>query len=83
MLDINNLPHLVSTDLLAETLNCSRGTASKVLRDHPGFSVEFGSRRFAPRENVVRLLQGESPEAIAASVKNERVYVRNPVEAVA
>ena len=73
---LDHLPHLVSTDLLAETLNCSRGTASKVLRENPGFSVEFGSRRFAPRENVVRLLSGESPEEIAASIRNDKVYIR-------
>lgn len=70
----NNQPHqlkpnLITTAQLAEIMNCSRVTAWRVARSHhPGFSVKFAGRYQVPMENVERVLAGETPEQIAASI---------------
>lgn len=64
---------LLSTSELAQLMHCSRITAWRVARENPGFSVKFGGRYSIPREHVQRVLNGETPKEIAASI-----YHRHP-----
>jgi excisionase family DNA binding protein len=62
------LPDMVTTAQLAEVMGCSRITAWRVAKQNRGFSVKFGGRYTIPRSNVERVLAGETPEQIAASI---------------
>lgn len=78
-----NLPELVNADTVAAAVGCNRNTAIRVMRANPGFSTRFGARLFVPRAHLERLLHGESPEQIAASNRNEQIFVPAPDAAVA
>lgn len=68
-----NSLELVGTHELALVMGCTPKTAWRVAKDNPGFSIKFGGRYAVPRAHVERVLAGETPEQIAASI-----YMRTP-----
>lgn len=73
---ISSLPEVLTTAELSKLTRLSRLTTTRILKNNPGFSFRAANSFRVPRENVIRWLQGETPEQIAESVRRS-----NPLSA--
>jgi hypothetical protein len=61
---------LMSTDQAAAAMGCSRNTILTVCKNNPGFGFRFARSFRIPRTNIERVIAGERPADIAASVRS-------------
>jgi hypothetical protein len=58
----------LSTTELADKIGGCRTTVWRVCRDNPGFAIRLGRSYKVPSSHLDRVLRGETPAAIAATV---------------
>lgn len=63
-----------STKKLAEATGSSPCTAYRTCRQYPGFAVRLNGVYKVPGEHLRRVLQGEHPRDIAASVQSRGAF---------